>query len=403
MAKNLYFIFFIMLLLAACYVPAAPPITTPKLVASPESNATSTQAENPETPATLPKTTSSSTYTPYTPPNGISTPTVTPFFSVQPIIHEQSGEMFETIFKIPIGAYSIINYLGGDTTGINGPNAIAVLPDDSIIIADPVGNRLIYYDQAGSLLNTVELNDLGIKTVVDLRAKDSKLFLLETGQGPDPQRSQVHQLSQEGKLIDSYEIPYQFPVGNDLTLDNVLTGITIDCDGTILLEVAGGSELYHLTDIQTQPDLANVTNGYRCNDELYRVVNPGPKQVPKILAGDATYETRLTTGLGGFSLLDVYPAGNFFVMRNDIVSDSVIQVDQTIHYIGADGVIQGVARIPLTEYYYPVMRKAAISQKGDVFVLLPRPDSIDIIRLNFYKRIEPLIPNAEAPIISRIP
>ena len=34
------------------------------------------------------------------------------------------------------------------------------------------------------------------------------------------------------------------------------------------------------------------------------------------------------------------------------------------------------------------------------FALLPRPDSLDIVRLNFYKELEPLIPEALAPQIT---
>ena len=131
-----------------------------------------------------------------------------------------------------------------------------------------------------------------------------------------------------------------------------------------------------------------------------RSYNPLPGQTPNILAGDMTYETQLTTGLGGFRLLQVFDDGSFYVVRDDVVDFQVIKVDLTVHYVDADGVVQGAARIPLSEFYYYIMRSTAIASNGEVYALLPRPDSLDIIRLNFYKELEPLIPGAVIPQIT---
>jgi len=82
------------------------------------------------------------------------------------------------------------------------------------------------------------------------------------------------------------------------------------------------------------------------------------------------------------------------------VNDAVIHVDSTIHFTSADGTIQAVARIPESERFYYIMRNIAINSKREVFVLLPRRNSIDILRLNFYKNIPPLVPAAVSPQIS---
>lgn len=313
-----------------------------------------------------------------------------------PMINEQPGDPYTTVFSIPVGGDDTIQYRGVDNPDIEitGPNAIAVLPDDTFVIGDLIGNRLLYYGRDGNLLNTVELFDLGITNVADLRVYDSRLFLLEISLDFWPSRYRVNQLSFDGKLITSDDIPERFGI------DHGLTGIAIDCDGKIVLEMAGGSDMYRLEDIQNSSDIANVPNGYNCNGKLYRVVNSGPQKPPMLMAGDVTYETQLTAGFGGLSLLKVFEDGSFYVLRDDVVDDPVVKVDQTVHYIGADMTSQGSARVPLSEAYYYIMRNIVANTKGEVFVLLPRRDSLDVVQLNFYQSLEPLSPSSIVPQIT---
>ena len=307
--------------------------------------------------------------------------------------------MYETVFSIPVGEDSIIQY-DFRPTSIHGPIAIAVLPDDSIMIADFAANHLLQYDQKGTLLNIIELEDLGIKNVIDLRVKGYELFLLELSY----QNYNVHQMTQDGALIISHKIPHNFPIeGDNITLENSLKGIAIDCESNIILEVAAGSRLLHLADIQAQTDLASVTKGYFCDDEHYNYITPVPFQPIKFTNGDVIYETHLTTGAGSITLLDAFQDGSFYVFRGDRVKESPGQYDLTVHYIGPDGIEQGAARIPHNEFYFFPERSAAIDSHGEVFALLPRPDAIEVVRLNFYRQLEPLIPEAIVPHVSISP
>ena len=45
------------------------------------------------------------------------------------------------------------------------------------------------------------------------------------------------------------------------------------------------------------------------------------------------------------------PDGSFFVLRTDVVDDSIIQFDQTIHWLDPNGAQLGIARFPLAESY----------------------------------------------------
>jgi hypothetical protein len=310
-----------------------------------------------------------------------------------PTVFAQTGSepFYETLFAIPVGEGSL-QYFGGDQpdSEINGPNAIAVLTDGSFVIADLVGNRLWRYDSTGQLLKSIDLYSIGIEQVTDLRSTNTELFMLEIRN----ERYRVNRLSFDGELIASYDIPVGFHI------ENGLTGITVDCEGAVLLEIAGGSDHYRLVDPQGNLYPSIVKTDYYCNGKPYRGLNSGPGTIPKFIAGSNSLETQLTTGLGGFNLLAVLNDGSLFMIRDDVVNDRVIQVDQTVHYINAGGVQQGVARVPLAQYYYSIMRNLAVGLDDNVYAILPQPDSVHIIRLNFYKSLEPLIPEAVEPLIT---
>jgi hypothetical protein len=326
-----------------------------------------------------------------------NTPTVVPISIIQPTIHEGEGKIYSVLFSISVGDGADIKYRGGGDIEINGPNAIAVLPDGSIIVSDIVGNRLLKYDQAGKLLKIIDLEEVGIFNVVDLRVKENEIYLLEISGS----RYRVDRITPDGNLISSDEFPPNFPIGESgLTLANVLTGIAVDCGGNILLEIANGSELFRLVDIRSSMQPSEIVKDYYCNEKKYRVTNPGPKGTPKIIAGNIILETELTTGLGGFQLLDVLDDGSLFIIREDVVNEQVIKVDQTLHFIDANGIVRGMSRIPASEFLYYVMRSIAIESTGEVLALIPRPNSIDIVRLIFYEQLEPLIPEAVKPNIT---
>jgi len=398
MVKNFLLNSIIILILAACS-PRNPgrqktpiPELTQGVIPSPTQTAVGT------VPNTIPSTvTLASSPFPST-SNLISTPTIPLSIAHKPVIHEQFVGNYETLITIPVDKDSIIQYkINPDS--IQGPNAIAILPDENFLIADPVSDRLLRYDQTGRLLSTIELGELGIGYVRDLRVDSNEIFLLETSY----QKYRVHRLTLDGSLIASEDVPYNFPIdamSSDNTLEGGLTGIAIDCEGRTILEVTGGSRLFPLSDVQNQPDPSLITQGLLCNGKRYFVSRSGSRMDPQVSAGEILYQTQLTYGFGGLNFLDVFPDGTLYLIRDDVVTEPAITVDETLHYVGTDGIIQGVARVPISEFYYPIMRNAVINLKGEVFVLLPNEDSLNIVRLNFYRELKPLIPGAEAPRIT---
>ena len=115
-------------------------------------------------------------------------------------------------------------------------------------------------------------------------------------------------------------------------------------------------------------------------------------EFPYVIANDMKIEMQFTQGLGSLYLLGVNPDSSFYVVREDVVSDSPIQVAQTVHYFNAEGKQLGVARVPIAEQYLYVPHNLAVGPDGTVYALVTRPDSVDVVCLNFFKQLEPLLP-----------
>jgi len=316
---------------------------------------------------------------------------------IEPVIHDQPGDLYETIFRIPIDNESGIQYeeLPG---AIFGPNGIAISPDGAFIVSYHTtnDNQLLYLNHAGDMIKTVDLDDLGISFVADIEVRDNRMVLLEiTGSG----QQKIHRLSADSSWIDSEVIPEDFPSSSGRPLASGEVSIGIDCESNTLMEVEGGYKIYRFSEVLKNQNPADLDEGYPCNGKYYSVL-AGDPSLTNIRAGEVGYETRLTSAFGGLSFLDVFEDGSFYVARNDVVNQQVMQVDQTIHFVGADGVVRGAARVPLSEFYYPIIRNAVIHPStGEVFVLLPRPDSLDVVRLNFYRELPPLIDGGISPVL----
>jgi hypothetical protein len=277
-----------------------------------------------------------------------------------------------------------------------GPNGLAVLPDGTFFIADLLDNRLLHYSPEGKLLNKIELADLGIVNVSDMVASPAELYLLETSFNVAPERYRVSRLSFDGDLIGRYDIPQGYH------LEDGLYGLApAGSNGEILLELYGAEmKLYQLADRQGLS--SREVAGIPAYGRVYRMILAADRRaIPAILVDDLRLESQMTLG-GLIKVLAVNADGTLYVVREDMVSDSpVIQGDITIHFISTDGIQLAVARYPLSEWEYFVQRAVAVGPDGNVYGLLPRADTVDILRLNFTPRIDPLIPGATEPYVGR--
>jgi hypothetical protein len=334
------------------------------------------------------------------------TNTITPLPTLPVVVHKESGPSYDLVFSIPVGEGGVrYRGVGTESMEITGPNALAALPDGRWIIADLLDNRLLYYTPDGKFEKAVDLSDLGIVNVSDLLLAPGWLYLKEISFDISPMRYRVNRLTLEGDLIEFYDIPEVFRLADNLP------GLTVDGEGRLLLdaETFGVSpegddsldgNVIQLVDPQgnwsPQP-MSGVTH-------FGRVYRHFPTTIAEnrsiVIAGDLRVETGLTLGFGSLRLLHVLPDGRFFLIREDLFQDTpMIQVDQTVHFLSADGEQLGVARYPLTERFYHVERGITLGSDGGVYALLPRRTSLDVIRLTLYTNLEPLIPSAADPLV----
>jgi hypothetical protein len=338
-------------------------------------------------------------------PSKTDTPVSTPIV----IVNDNSGPVYNLVFSVPVGENGVrYQGVGIEESEITGPNALAILPDGRIIISDLLNNRLLYYKPDGKLDRTLDLTSLGIINVTNLWVSSTCIFIKEVSFYVSPTRYRVDKLSLEGDLIAFYDIPKEYRLADNLP------GIIVDGDGRLLMDVENVSvpstyngqlsgDVIQLVDSQGNWEPA-TTDGLFYFGKVFRQF---PQYLTNrddnrgvVIAGDIRVETPLTMGLGGLQILGVLPDGHFYLIRTDVVQFSpTIQVDQTVHLMSPDGIELGVARYPITERYYPIEQNLALGPDGYVYALMPRETSLDVIRVNFYKDIEPLITSTAEPII----
>jgi hypothetical protein len=388
------------LALAACrpVLPAGLPATpTGSSLSPPASSIPTTISAPPATPPAAPPTAAQlPTIAPGTSPAipPVPTPAQPPAISGR----DYPGPLYEDVFSIPVGEKGVA-YQGLDQPGaqITGPNALAALSDGSFVIAELPGNRLLHYATSGERLGAIDLSALDILNVSDLATDSRDLYLLEISVNVDPERYRVNRLSLDGKLIASYDVPA------GLHLENGLSGVAVDGEGRILLEVEDGRRAYPLAGPDGQYSPVS-RGGYRFCGWQYLVEYPGAWAIPRLYADGVAVETHLSQRQGGLRFLYAWPDCSFYIVREDVVSDQpTIRTDQTVHYLSAGGQQVAVARYPLDEGLYVVKRNLVVGPDGAIYALLPRRETLDVVRLVFYKTLPPLVPEAAAPLVVSVP
>ena len=278
---------------------------------------------------------------------------------------QAAGPAYELVFSLPVGE-SGAEYKGAgipDAT-IEGPSALGVFSDGTFAIADPACMCLLRFSPGGELLNYISLASVNIHMLSDMAALGEDFLVLEAGFGPVPEIYRVYRISPEGKLRDSFDLP------GWARLETGLSGIHTWPGGEVLLEMEGGSKSYLLMNAAGMQMAGQEVSGYVLSPQA------SGELVWKDPAGPRVYTIRseFTYANGALSILSANLDGSFFVLRTDVVDDSIIQVDQTIHWLDPDGAQLGLARFPLAESYYYVNSSLAVGPDASVYALIPRPE-----------------------------
>lgn len=303
---------------------------------------------------------------------------------------QEAEPAYEVVFSLPVGE-SGAEYKGAGIpdASIEGPSALGVFFDNTFAIADPACMCLLRFSPSGELMNYVSLASVNIHMLSDMAVLGEDFLVLEAGFGPAPEIYRVFRVSPEGELRDSFDLP------DWARLETGLSGIHTWPGGEVLLEMEGGSKSYLLM---------NAAGMHMAGQEVGRYdlsAQPTGELVWKDPAGARMYTIRseFTYANGSLTVLSANLDGSFFVLRTDVVDDSIIQVDQTIHWLDPNGAQLGLARFPLAESYYYVSSSLAVGADASVYALIPRANQVDIVRLLFYEQLAPLTPIASPPVL----
>lgn len=279
------------------------------------------------------------------------------------------------VFTVPVGPDGV--QYGAEQTG---PMALAVAADGTFWIADTQGNRLVHYDPQGVLLNRIDLNGHGIG-VADVEVIGSDVNALVVGYG-----EKVLRFTADGSLLATYDIP------EGLGSEGGLTGLAVGDHGEVLLEFMMGAEVAQLADAQGALKPVPLS-GYTREGKLYKVRQSGSWTSQGIIvAGSARIEVTAPNILAGLRILGFTPAGNFYVVVDEMVSTPTVWVDKTVHLYDPAGELLGVARVPVAGQYTYVQNGLAVGPDGCIYALLTHPERVEVVRLGFSTELEPILP-----------
>jgi len=299
----------------------------------------------------------------------------------------EDEKLYDVMFSIPTGENGIHYEGGGAIDSLTwGPAAFTISNDGSFWIADTAGNRLLHYSLKGDFLEEIDLEEL-IVGATDLVVNNDVILVLDQSSLPP----KVLRLTVKGDLLGSYDLP------KGLYLEDGLTGISLGEQGELLVERGFGERVTQLLNEKGNLIDKIETNGYFRNSILYSANTNGLASAnPKhgtINIGSETIEIDTTNDLGGIHILGFGVNEDFYVILEELALNPAIQVDQTIRHYDKKGYLLGISRMPLDEQYTYVAQNLAIGPDGNIYALATRPDHVDILRLNFFQKLSPILRN----------
>ena len=292
-------------------------------------------------------------------------------FLVSPIIC-QAQSPNELVFNLPIGK-SGLTYKGEvPEMLVQGPSAIAVGPDGTFWIANPVDHTLRQYNSEGNTLTIIKTSSFTVG-LTDICVTEKGIFILDAA----ALCPMVWHLDFTGVVLAKYPSP--------VTLESGLSGIAYTPEGGLILEQENGAYLTQLIDPAGK--ITNVTlAGYPYNGNLYRTAQLESRRdccLGTLKAGTRNIEVVTENQLAGMQIFHVDASGDIYVIVEEMISDPEVWVDRTVRRYNSDGQFLGLTRVPLTQRYSEVSGDLAIGLDNKIYTILTLPDAIQIQRLSF--------------------
>lgn len=272
-----------------------------------------------------------------------------------------------------------------------GPSSLVVDDQGQFWIGTAVTKEVVRVSSEGKVVERIGLGDNTVG-LDDFTINSSGIWVLDTAS----LEQQVRLFDRAGGLAGAQVLP------PELTRSAGVTGMEKDpADESIYL--TGGTNVSALiADKLGTLESPSKLSGRTFGGFPYLVSTDVPA-AGEIFANSAKVTTpygsvriRVKNSLAGISILSASPEFGLYVLVTEMDPLSpVIKVDEVVqHFDMSTGLLIGLARVPLQERYTFVEHGTAVGPDGSVFSLITRANSIDIVRLGFASRIEPIIVSA---------
>jgi hypothetical protein len=279
-----------------------------------------------------------------------------------------------------------------------GPTDLTIDENSTFYIVDAANNRIQLYDAAGSHLSSIDLGN-EVVGVTDLEVIGSDLLVLDAA-ATSPT---VRHITVDGALVQTFTIPKEV---DEKDIRDRISGIRVGLREELYVVLENGYSYLQLT---AQKGIPLSTPRIRedfpgAEGKAYDVreadwsVNrhTGEIWVSDQMTGEIHRITiQVPHRLGGLRYLQTHHNGDFFVIVEEIYYNESIQVDQTVNHYDDSGNLLGTARVPLSDFYAPVEDSIAVGPDGNVYVLVPKQDRVEIQRLAFRPTLTSIFPDQE--------
>lgn len=253
------------------------------------------------------------------------------------------------ILTIPLENSGLEYQINGDGYS-SGPTSFAV-KGDIVYLLNGEKNSVLVYE------NNQKINEfqvIGLQAASDIRVSDNFIYVL------DNETKKLASFYLDGKHITT------------IGLNDYKSILTLDLDNNDLILKTGSSL------IKYNEYLKEIS----CNQNYYKL-NKETKQMRSLELPDSKTKITITSNelLGSMNLTYIDKKGYLYITTEEIVDAPVIMVEQTIKKFDSFGEQVGTARVPLELYAVHPFRYTDTTDDG-IFALVPRINSIDILKLN---------------------
>jgi putative cell wall-binding protein len=289
---------------------------------------------------------------------------------------------------VPVGPEGVTyRYPAGPDDGnVEGPPAFGVTSDGTTWIVDLYADRLLRYARDGAALAPVDLTPLGVLAAIDLAAgRDAAgrdvVAVLDVH--PKFGRYRVLRLAGNGRLLSTHEIPDSY------RLEEGLSGVALDGDGSLLVEIEGGNRLLEIADATGAPRRIDRTH-YTWHGRPYRVRWEAGRAF--VQAGSLTIEVAGDHMTGGVQFIGAEATGEFLVAVEDVHAGEHISVDVTVRRYSPRGRVLSVARRDVRAQTTYVPHPFAAAADGTLRELTTADDHVRVAPMAFAGVLAPVLP-----------